>query len=104
MLKLALVKSGQQRQVHEGDESGIDWRTETIDFSEGLLLELVLTEKEIRRAMQDELAGSGCVWGPRGRRYLSKTLRIARVLGLFVRLYSFRMTWSIKQRAHKSPP
>lgn len=43
------------------DESGIDWRMEMIDFSEGLLLGLFLTEKEIRRAMLDELASSGCV-------------------------------------------
>ncbi len=54
-----------------GDESGIDWRMETIDFSEGLSLELVLTEREIRRAMQDELASSGFIWSPHGRRFLS---------------------------------
>ena len=58
--------------MNGGDESGIDWRMETIDFSEGLLLELFLIGKEIRRAMQDELASSGCVWSPRGRRFLSK--------------------------------
>ena len=52
-----------------GDESGIDWRMETIDFSEGLQLGLFLTEKENRRAMQDELASSGCVGSPRGRRF-----------------------------------
>ena len=54
-----------------GDESGIDWRMETIDFSEGSSLELFLTEREIRRAMQDELASSGCIWSPRGRSFLS---------------------------------
>ena len=42
---------------------------ETIDFSEGLLLGLFRTEREIRRAMQNELASSGCVWSPRGRRF-----------------------------------
>ena len=45
----------------KGDESGIDWRMETIDFSEGLTLGLFLTEKDIRRAMQDELASSRCL-------------------------------------------
>lgn len=44
----------------KANESGIYWRMETIDFSEGLPLGLILTEKEIRRAMQDELASSGC--------------------------------------------
>ena len=42
----------------------------TIDFIEGLLHEMFLAEKEIRRAMQDELASSGCVSSPRGRRFL----------------------------------
>ena len=56
-----------------GDESGIGWRMETIDFSEGLPLGLFLTEKVNRRAMQDELASSGCVGSPRGRRFHSNT-------------------------------
>ena len=45
---------------------------EMIDFIEGLLLELFLAEREIRHAMQDELASSGCVSSPRRRRFLFK--------------------------------
>ena len=47
--------------MKSGEESGIDWRMETIDFNDGLLLELFLTGRKFRRAMQDELASSGCV-------------------------------------------
>ena len=55
----------------KGDESGIDWRMETIDFSKGLPLGFFLTEKEIRGAMQDVLASSGCLLCPHGRRFHS---------------------------------
>ena len=54
-------RDGNHECVKRGEESGIDWRMETIDFDDGLLLELFLTERKIRRAMQDELASSGCV-------------------------------------------
>ena len=47
--------------MKRGEKSGIDWRMETIDFNDGLLLGMLFTERKTRRAMQDERASSGCL-------------------------------------------